>query len=227
MVISLKKIMIIEDDLELAKSLSEFINKKGYDVCYLKEFGNGIEYVKKYQPSLILLDINLEEENGFIICKKIREEYKTPIIFITGRDSDKDEIQAITLGGDDYIRKPFSKEVLLVRIERILISRSYEYMNEIRISNLYLNISKNTITNIENQQSVELSNNEFQILYYLMLHKNEIVRREVLIDYLWDSKLYIDENALNVNISRLRKRLESIGLYDVIRTVRGEGLILC
>lgn len=219
--------MVIEDDLELAKSLTEFISKKGYDVCYLREFDNVIECIKKYEPNLILLDINLEEEDGFIACKKIREEYKTPIIFITGRDSDKDEIQAITIGGDDYIRKPFSKEVLLVRIERILISRSYEYMNEIRISNLCLNISKNTIANIENQQSVELSNNEFQILYYLMLHKNEIVQREVLIDYLWDSRLYIDENALNVNISRLRKRLESIGLYNVIRTVRGEGLILC
>lgn len=226
-VIILKKIMIIEDDLDLAKSLKEYLINQSFKVIYLDNLENYMEEIVEFKPNLILLDINLRNMNGFSICQKVRKQKKIPIVFVTGRDSDIDEIKGITAGGDDYIRKPFSKDVLLARINRILSYQSYEYINEMIICNVVLNISKNAVIHRETKEEVELSKNEFRILYYLGLHQNQVIDKNRLINYLWDNNLYIDENALYVNMSRLRKKLKSIGADDLITTVPSKGFSIC
>lgn len=223
----LKRILIIEDDFDLAIELQRYLMEYGYDVQYLNSFDRVMEEISSMNPNLIILDINLGDKSGYKICYHIRNTHKIPIMFLTGRDRYEDEIKAINLGGDDYLRKPFSKEVLLARINRLMKTHSFEYLNELKHGNIILNISKSTLINDATGHSINLSNTEFQIMHYLMLHKNEIISRESLMDYLWNNKYYVDENALNVNLSRLRKKLGSINEPEIIKTIHGKGLRLC
>src|SRR3712207_1057540 len=222
----MKKIIIIEDDENIRNELKTFLSKYGYEVEAPGEFSNIIEYIKEKSPSLILLDINLPVFDGYYICREIRKISDVPIIIVTSRDSDMDEIMSINLGADDFITKPYNTEILLARISSIL-RRTYGKsipQDVLTYKGLNLNLSSGSIT--YNNLNVELTKNELKILFYLMKNKGKIVSRESLMDYLWNSDLFVDDNTLSVNVTRLRKKLEDIGLKNIIETRRGLGYIM-
>lgn len=222
----MQKILIIEDDEKLRKELEIFLNKNGYETKTLNKFDNVIEEILNGQFNLILLDINLPYLDGQYICKEIRKESNIPIIIITSRNNEIDELISINYGADDFISKPFNTQILLARISSILkrLNKETKNQNEINCSNFKLNLSKSTIEVNENEK--ELTKNELKILHLLVLNKNQIVSRDEIMTYLWDSQMYVDDNTLTVNITRLRNKLEDIGLKDIIETKRGQGYIL-
>ncbi|CDB14586.1 two-component system response regulator [Clostridium sp. CAG:221] len=170
--------------------------------------------------------INLPNDDGFKICTEIRSFSKVPIIFITSRNTNIDELMAITLGGDDFITKPYNTQILLARINA-LIKRAYPNDNNMDIvehNGLTLNILSSTIEH--NEKSIELTKNELKILYYLLLNKGKIVSRVDVMEYLWDSAMFINDNTLTVNITRIRNKIDEIGLKDYIKTKRGQGYIV-
>lgn len=181
-------------------------------------------FLPDIRPDLILLDINLENgRDGFELCRNIRRFSDVPIIFVTGRDSQEDEMRGLALGGDDFIRKPYSLPVLLMRVRRLL-ERSQTPVQSLTEGPLTLHIIRSQLQ--YGSEYLDLAGNELRILYFLWIHRGQIVSRDSLIEYLWENKLYVDENILNVNLSRLRKRLESIGLKELIRTVPRQGYLL-
>ena len=170
--------------------------------------------------------INLHNDDGFKICTEIRSFSKVPIIFITSRNTNIDELMAITLGGDDFITKPYNTQILLARINA-LIKRAYPNDNNMDIvehNGLTLNILSSTIEH--NEKSIELTKKELKILYYLLLNKGKIVSRVDVMEYLWDSAMFINDNTLTVNITRIRNKIDEIGLKDYIKTKRGQGYIV-
>lgn len=176
--------------------------------------------VRKVEPKLILLDINLEEISGFDVCREIRKWSGTPILFVTARERDVDELCAMECGGDDYIRKPYSLAILLAKVKRML-RRADSMAEEIVVGEVHLHIVQAQICYRE--QVLELSKNELKILYFLFRSRGEAVAKDALIEYLWENKFFVDENILNVNLSRLRKRLGDIGLKTLIQTVPKYG----
>ena len=176
--------------------------------------------VRKVEPKLILLDINLEEISGFDVCREIRKWSGTPILFVTARERDVDELCAMECGGDDYIRKPYSLAILLAKVKRML-QRADSMAEEIVVGEVHLHIVQAQICYREQVQ--ELSKNELKILYFLFRSRGEAVAKDALIEYLWENKFFVDENILNVNLSRLRKRLGDIGLKTLIQTVPKYG----
>ena len=198
----------------------------GYSVLKVKEFNNIPQIVKEKKPELILLDINLSNDDGFKICTEIRSFSKIPIIFITSRNTNIDELMAITLGGDDFITKPYNTQILLARINA-LIKRAYpnnSNLDVIEHNGFKLNILSSTIE--YNGNSEELTKNEMKILYYLLINKGKIVSRAAIMEYLWDSSMFVNDNTLTVNITRIRNKIEEIGLKDFIKTKRGQGYII-
>lgn len=176
--------------------------------------------VRKVEPKLILLDINLEEISGFDVCREIRKWSGTPILFVTARERDVDELCAMECGGDDYIRKPYSLAILLAKVKRML-QRADSMAEEIVVGEVHLHIVQAQICYRE--QVLELSKNELKILYFLFRSRGEAVAKDALIEYLWENKFFVDENILNVNLSRFRKRLGDIGLKTLIQTVPKYG----
>lgn len=222
----MSKILIVEDDKKLREELKIFIEKHGYNVEMLEKFDNTIEDSLNVKPDLILLDINLPYVDGEYICKEIRKVSNVPIIIVTSRDNELDELLSINNGADQYVTKPYNIQILLAKIERLL-KRSYNSnvgQDKIHCGNFILNISKSTIEKENN--SLELTKNELKILYLLVLNKEKIVSRNEIMDYLWDSESFVDDNTLTVNINRLRTKLEEIGLQGIIETKRGLGYIL-
>lgn len=222
----MSKILIIEDDEKLRKELKIFLEKNGYEVVILENFENTIEDALNEKPDLILLDINLPYFDGEYICKEIRKMSDVPIIIVTSRDSEIDELISLNNGADQYVTKPYNIQILLAKIERLL-KRSYSgnvSQDKIDCGKFILNLSKSIIE--KDGKIVELTKNEFKILHYLVLNKEKIVSRNEIMDYLWESENFIDDNTLTVNIKRLRNKLEEIGLNDVIETKRGQGYIL-
>ena len=219
----MKRILIIEDETSIKEELSILLNHAGYESICVEDFSNVMENFSNAQPDLILLDINLPDNNGFSICIKIRSISKVPIIFITGRDTSIDELKAFSMGGDDYITKPYNAPILLARVSNIL-KRSEAHSGEVEIlshNDVTLNLVSCTVSS--NDNSVELSKKEMKILHCLIHNKGKYVSRISLIEYLWDYKIYTDDNALSVNITRLRERLKQIGVDDFIQTKRGMG----
>lgn len=217
----MSKILIVEDDKKLREELKIFIEKHGYNVEMLEKFDNTIEDSLNVKPDLILLDINLPYVDGEYICKEIRKVSNVPIIIVTSRDNELDELLSINNGADQYVTKPYNIQILLAKIERLL-KRSYNSnvgQDKIHCGNFILNISKSTIEKENN--SLELTKNELKILYFLVLNKEKIVSRNEIMDYLWDSESFVDDNTLTVNINRLRTKLEEIGLQGIIETKRG------
>lgn len=222
----MSKILIVEDDKKLREELKIFLEKHGYNVEMLEKFDNTIEDVLNAKPDLILLDINLPYVDGEYICKEIRKISNVPIIMVTSRDNELDELLSINNGADQYVTKPYNIQILLAKIERLL-KRSYSSnisQDKINCGNFILNTSKSIIE--KENISLELTKNELKILYFLVLNKEKIVSRNEIMDYLWDSESFVDDNTLTVNIKRLRTRLEEIGLKDIIETKRGLGYIL-
>lgn len=218
------KILIIEDHEKIRNELSELLKRYGYEPMVLTEFENIIEEIKKTQAHLILLDINLPVYDGYYICREIRKDLTTPIIVVTSRDSEMDELMSMNLGADDFVTKPYNTQILLARIAA-LIKRTYAAYQEVAgFGSFQINFSKGVI--LKGEEEVELTKNEMKILSCLSKEKGRIVTREELMKYLWDSEWFVDDNTLTVNINRLRKKFESIGVEDVIQTKRGQGYLM-
>ena len=217
-------IMIVDDNEQLQNEIGNLLLINGYSILKPKNFKDIAQIVKDDKPSS--LDINLPNDDGFKICTEICSFSKVPIIFITSRNTNIDELMAITLGGDDFITKPYNTQILLARINA-LIKRAYPNDNNMDIiehNGLTLNILSSTIEH--NEKSIELNKNELKILYYLLLNKGKIVSRVDVMEYLWDSAMFINDNTLTVNITRIRNKIDEIGLKDYIKTKRGQGYIV-
>ncbi len=218
------KILIVEDQEKIRNELGELLRRYGYEVVIIEEFENVLEDIKKAEAHLILLDINLPVYDGYYICKEIRQTLDTPIIIVTSRDSDMDELMSMNLGADDFVTKPYNTQILLARIS-VLLKRTYAgYQEVVQFNNFKINFSKGILIN--DGQEVELTKNEIKILACLTKDKGCIVSREDLVSYLWDSEWFVDDNTLTVNINRLRKKFESIGVENVIQTKRGQGYFI-
>ena len=216
------KIMIIEDDPAIREELALLLENEGYTALVITRFTDIPAQAAQEHPNLILLDIGLPGKDGFSLCAALRKVVPAPIIFVTSRDAGADEVRALSLGGDDYITKPYSVPVLLARIKAVLRrSGGPEQADLLEAGELRLSLTKGVVSS--GGKAVELSRNELQILACLMVHTGQIVSRADLIDALWDSQIYIDDNTLSVNITRLRGRLAEIGLPDAIKTRRGMG----
>lgn len=221
----MKKILIIEDDEAIRNELKTFLCRYNYDALVIEKFENVIEEIEKENADLILLDINLPIFDGFYICREIRKNSNVPIIIVTSRDSDIDELMSMNLGADDFITKPYNTQILLARINSVL-KRVYskEVQESMVYKDLVLNLSNGTISYKDN--TLNLTKNEIKILSYLIKNKGKIISRENLMEYLWNNDFFVDDNTLSVNITRLRKKIESIGLKNPIETRRGLGYIM-
>lgn len=222
----MKKIIIIEDDEVIREELQEFLKKYGYEVKAPIDFNNIIEYVRNENANLILLDINLPVFDGYYICREIRKISDAPIIIVTSRDSEVDELMSMNLGADDFITKPYNLDILLARIINIF-KRTYGNLKTnsiLKYKDFNLNLSNATV--IYMNKSLELTKNEVKILSYLINNKGNIVKRDSMMEYLWKSNYFVDDSTLTVNINRLRKKLEEIGIENPIETRRGLGYIM-
>lgn len=221
------KILIVEDDKSLCNNIKEGISKWGFETASIENFENILEEFAKYKPHLVIMDINLPYFDGFYWCKKIRDMSKVPIIFLSSRDSNMDIIMAVNMGGDDFVTKPFSIDILVAKIQAIL-RRAYSYGESegqiIECEGAILNINNGTL--VYNNKKVELTKNEFRILQLLMKNKGKIVSRDRIMRVLWESEYFIGENTLTVNVNRLRRKLEDIGLKDFILTKRSQGYVI-
>lgn len=222
----MKKILIVEDDQKLRNELKIYLEKNGYEALTIEKFDNSIQDILDKKADLILLDINLPYLDGEYICKEIRKTSNVPIIMVTSRDSELDELISLNNGADQYVTKPYNLQILLAKIAGLLKRTENTGMNQNKIDcrEFILNISKSMIEKEEKQ--IELTKNELKILHFLVLRKGQIVSRDEIINYLWDSESFIDDNTLTVNMTRLRTKLEEIGLKDIIETKRGQGYIL-
>ncbi|WP_346886356.1 response regulator transcription factor [Clostridium sp. UBA4395] len=220
-----EKIFIIEDEEKIRRELSTFLNRYGYDIITSDNFQNIVEEALEAEPNLVLLDINLPYYDGYYICREIRKTSSVPIIVVTSRDSDMDELMSMNLGADDFITKPYNTEILLARIASI-IRRTYRSsdMEIFPCRGLKYNLSTSEIEFEDKKQ--ELTKNESKILYTLIKSKEKIVSRDELMKCLWQSDEFVDDNTLTVNINRLRKKLDEIGAVDYLQTKRGQGYIL-
>ncbi|MDU4884885.1 MAG: response regulator transcription factor [Clostridium celatum] len=219
------KIFIIEDEEKIRIELSELLNRYGYEANYSNDFENIVEIALESNSHIILLDINLPYYDGYYICREIRKKSNIPIIVVTSRNSEIDELMSMNLGADDFVTKPYNTQILLARISSLL-RRTYQNMDlEIfEFKGLKYNMS---ISEMEfDNNKVELTKNESRILYTLIKNKEKIVSRNELMKSLWQNDEFVDDNTLTVNINRLRKKLEEVGAVDYLQTKRGQGYIL-
>lgn len=222
----MEKIIIIEDTEAIREELQTFLIRYGYEVEAPTCFENIIDDIERSNANLILLDINLPVFDGYYICREIRKKSDIPIIIVTSRDSEVDELMSMNLGADDFITKPYNTQILLARISSIL-KRTYGKRVDqdiISYKDLKLNLLSGTINIGEN--SLEITKNEIKILSFLIKNKGKIISRESLMDHLWNSDFFVDDNTLSVNVTRLRRKLEEVGLKDAIETRRGLGYIM-
>ena len=221
---NLFKIMLIEDDESLFSEIKERLSQWSYDIYGIQDFGKVMQEYSDVQPQLVIIDIQLPKYDGFHWCRMIRAHSNVPIIFLSSRDHPTDMVMSMHLGADDFIQKPFHFDVLIAKIQATL-RRVYNYNTE-RIElrtwrGAAIEYVKNTLT--LGSEAVLLTKNEMSILKVLVEHKNQIVTREELIRSLWDHEHFVSDNTLTVNVNRLRKKLESIGLDGYIETKVGQG----
>ena len=212
----MQKILIIEDDEKLRKELETFLNKNGFIATSLKKFDNAVEDIQKIQADLLLLDINLPYTDGEFICKEIRKISNVPIIMVTSRDSEMDELLSLNYGADQYVTKPYNIQILLAKIVGLLKRNQNAGNNPDKIDcgEFVLNTAGRIIEKEDNK--VELTKNEYKILEYLVLYRQQLISRDEIMDYLWESEEFVDDNTLNVNIKRLRTKLEELGIINKI-----------
>lgn len=219
----MQKIMIVEDDPAIREELALLLENEGYTPLPVTEFDRTPELAAAHMPVLILLDLGLPGRDGLALCASIRRHSIVPIIFVTARDSRLDELRALSLGGDDYISKPYDIPLLLARIKAVLrrAGGGPAQADVLEAGGLCLSLTKGLVS--ANGNTAELTRNELQILACLMAHAGQIVSRADLIDTLWDHQIYIDDNTLSVNMTRLRGKLAAIGLPGAVKTRRGMG----
>lgn len=219
------KIFIIEDEEKIRRELSEFLKRYGYETDYSNDFENIVEIALKSNSHIILLDINLPYYDGYYICREIRKNSNVPIIVVTSRNSEIDELMSMNLGADDFITKPYNTQILLARISSLL-RRTYQNISLELFEFKGLKYNMSTSEMEFNNNKLELTKNESKILHTLIKNKERIVSRNELMKSLWQNDEFVDDNTLTVNINRLRKKLEEIGAVDYLQTKRGQGYIL-
>ncbi len=223
------KIYLVEDDMKILQLTKEKLENYGYDVKTVEDFSKIKEEFLEYNPDLVILDINLPKYDGFFWCRDIRSISKVPIVFLSARDTDMDQVMAVENGGDDYITKPFSLDLFLAKIKGILRRTYGEYSQsenslEREYSGLILYIDKNIVK--KDDVEIELTKNEFILLSILAENLEKIVTRENILTKLWDDMDFVDDNTLSVNINRLRNKLGELNIKDSIITKRGLGYMM-
>ena len=216
------KILIIEDDPVIQSELETLLRGNGYTAVSVKNFSKVDDFFKAEKPHLVLLDIKLPNESGFSICSQIRSDSNVPIIFVTSCNTDMDELNSIMLGGDAFIAKPYNTSILLAKIASLL-KRAYpvHQSEQMAYGGAVLHLESSSLN--YDGQSVDLTKNELKILYYLFKNAGKICARGDMVEFLWDNQLYVDYNALSVNINRIREKLAGIGLTDFIKTKHRQG----
>ena len=220
----MQKIFIIEDEVKIRNELSSFLKNNGFEVYVIDNFENTLEDVLNKDSDLILMDINIPGVNGMHLCKEVRRVKKTPIIIVTSRNSEMDELICMNYGADDFIAKPYNLQILLAHIEAVLKRSMPQVSNILEYKGMKVNLSKGVIE--YDGHIILLTKNELSILAYLLENRGKVVSRDDLMSYLWDSEMFVDDNTLTVNITRLRKKLDELGFTDVIETRRGWGYII-
>ena len=217
------KILLVEDDEVIRQQVKKMLEQSGYEVVLVEDFMEVLSIFVKVEPHLVLMDIGLPLFNGYHWCQEIRKVSKVPIMFLSSRDQAMDIVMAINMGGDDFVTKPFDQNVLLAKIQGLL-RRSYEFGKDqslLEYMGVILNLKAMDL--VYQGEVVSLTKNEFQILQVLFERSGNIVSREDLMKELWNSDFFIDDNTLSVNVARLRKKLEAVGLKDFIETKKGVG----
>ena len=220
------KILIVEDDDTISDSLKNHLEKWGFKTKVIEDFNHVTEEFISWEPQLIILDITLPFFNGFYWCGQIRKISNVPIVFLSSASDNMNIVMAMNMGGDDFIAKPFDFSVLVAKVQALL-RRTYDFTAETNVlehKGVILNL-KDTILMYENKQ-VSLTKNEFKIIQVLLENVGQIVSREQIMIRLWDSDCFVDDNTLTVNMTRLRKKLEEIGVVDFITTKKGLGYII-
>jgi len=219
-----RKLLLIEDDVKLIKYMEEYLSAYDYIVETIKDFNNVEDEIYKAESDLILLDINLPKFDGFYFLKVIRKKLNTPIIIVSSRSEEGEQIRGIDLGADDYITKPFSMGILLAKINSVLRRTNSLNENIIEIKNIKLFCESMEIR--VDDESIPLSRNEYKLLKIFFSNYEKVVKREELLETLWDEDEFVDDNTLTVNITRLKKRLKLKGIQLTIETKRGIGYVL-
>lgn len=217
------KIYIVEDDEVIARTIKKHLEGWEYEVRSAKDFSAIMAEFSEFEPHLVLMDIKLPFYNGYYWCSEIRKVSKVPVIFISSTADNMNIVMAVNMGGDDFIAKPFDLDVLTVKIQAML-RRSYDFVGQSSVlehKGAMLNLTEATLVFLEHK--IELTKNELKMLQVLMENKDKVVSRDMLMTKLWEDDNYVDENTLSVNINRLRKKLESIGLEEFIVTKKGIG----
>ena len=220
------KVIIVEDDKGIAEGICDCLADWGMEARRIKDFRRVMEEIREYEPHLVIMDITLPYMGGYHWCQEIRKTSSVPIIFISSATDNMNIIMAMNMGADDYIPKPFDQGVLIAKVQALL-RRAYDYNSSaftLEAAGAVLNTEDNTL--LYNDRKIDLSRNEYRILLTLMQNKNKVVSREKLMEALWETDSFVDENTLTVNVGRLRKTLEEAGLKDLIRTRFGVGYIL-
>jgi DNA-binding response OmpR family regulator len=220
----MNKILIIEDDIRLRKYLTEYLNAYDYTVQIIDDFENVEQEVYKAQADLILIDINLPKFDGFYYLKVIRKNLNTPVIIVSSRSQEAEQIRGIDLGADDYITKPFSIGILLAKINAVLRRTNVIETRIIEVKNVKL-ICEGMELQVQDKK-ISLSKNEYKLLKIFLINYKKVVSREALLEELWDDDEFVDDNTLTVNITRLKKMLKENKIELVIETKRGIGYVL-
>ena len=214
-------IVIVEDDKFIREKLSLLLQDNGYQTTLIDDFENVVDTLLKVNANLILLDINLPYKGGYDICKQIKEKSNIPIIFVTSRDTTEDEIKSIQVGGVDFITKPYNKIVLLAKIKRALKLNDPTNFRELTKNGYTLDLHLSLLK--YQDKEIELTRNEFRILYYFFINSDRVITKDELLEKLWNDKYYLDDNVLMVNINRLRNKAKEIGISNFLTTIRGKG----
>lgn len=220
------KILVVEDDPIIAKSQVNTLSQWQYDVRAVEDFSDVLGAFNQYEPHLVLLDIGLPVFNGFHWCSLIRQRSKVPIIFVSSASDNMNIVMAMNLGADDFINKPYDAHVFIAKIQASL-RRAYAYVGQVNViehCGILLNITEASLN--YNQQRIELTKNEFKMLQILMEQPGKIISRSAMMERLWESDQFIDDNTLTVNMTRLRKKLEGYGIGEWIQTKKGIGYYL-
>ena len=220
------RVFVVEDDEVISKAIVNKLDKYGLATKEVSDFQKVDEQFIAYDPSLVILDISLPFYNGYMWCEKIRKISKVPVLYISSMSDNMNIIMAMNMGGDDYLAKPFDLDVLVAKVQALL-RRAYDYKIEgdiLKVQDVILKLDDQTILYADKQS--ELTKNEFRIIRTLFEKKGQVVSRDELMQKLWETSEFIDDNTLTVNIARLRKKLEDIGLHDFIKTRKGQGYIV-
>ncbi len=215
------KIAVIEDDEITRIELSKLLDAQGYETVLLTDFENLTKELQQYFIGLVLLDINLPYENGFKVCEKIKKTMSVPVIFVTSRDTNADELRSIRAGGIDFITKPYDTLILLEKIKRALKLSNPDNFREIIKKDCTLDLHLSVLK--YQDKTIELTRNEFRILYYFFMNSSKIISKDELLEKLWNDKYYLDENVLLVNMTCLKKKMKEIGIFHLLENIRGKG----